>query len=271
MQLTPAQLKSYRRDGFLILPELFSPAEVAVLRDEVARCAAIDTDCIVREGESGAPKIMFRMHETDGPTASAPMRALACSLRALGVTQQVLGDEALYLHHSKVNMKQAIEGSIWPWHQDYQAWHLDGIERPDIATFLVMLGQASQLGGCMYVIPGSHRGGLTREGYYDQSTAYGLWAMPRERLAEVIAECGEPVPVAGPPGTAMLFHCNLLHCSGHNLSAEDRCHVFLCYNPTANRPKDVDDPRPDYVRSRNWAPLPLMPDDAILTAAAAAA
>ena len=37
MELTPAQIAQFERDGFLIFPDLFSQAEVAVLRQEVAR------------------------------------------------------------------------------------------------------------------------------------------------------------------------------------------------------------------------------------------
>ena len=44
-------------------------------------------------------------------------------------SRALLGEDDLYLHHSKVNAKAAIEGSVWPWHQDFGAWHLDGIQR----------------------------------------------------------------------------------------------------------------------------------------------
>jgi len=40
MQLTPAQLAQYERDSFLIFPDLFTSAEIAVLRPEVARLAS---------------------------------------------------------------------------------------------------------------------------------------------------------------------------------------------------------------------------------------
>ena len=73
---------------------------------------------------------MLRMHERDGPTASPEYRAFACQSRTLGVARQLLRDDALYLHHSKVNLKAAIEGSAWPWHQDFGTWHLDGIAGP---------------------------------------------------------------------------------------------------------------------------------------------
>jgi len=62
------------------------------------------------------------------------------------------------------------------------------------------------------------------------------------------------------PGDAALFHCNLLHASGHNLSARDRWQAYFCYNRVANRPADVDQPRPDYVRSTNWTSMALTDD-----------
>tara|TARA_Y100000588_G_C13426475_1_gene573874 strand:- start:41 stop:385 length:345 start_codon:yes stop_codon:yes gene_type:complete len=114
MQLTAAQCAQYEKDGFLIFPELFSPQEVAILRDEVARVSKIDSKCIVREDTDGPAKTIFRMHEDNGETASAAVRAAARSSRALGVAQQLLGDDALYLHHCKVNVKAAIQGSAWP-------------------------------------------------------------------------------------------------------------------------------------------------------------
>ena len=41
MQLTPAQLAQYERDSFLIFPDLFTSAEIAVLRQELARLARL--------------------------------------------------------------------------------------------------------------------------------------------------------------------------------------------------------------------------------------
>ena len=75
------------------------------------------------------------------------------------------------------------------------------------------------------------------------------------------------VPVTGKAGTAVLFHCNVLHASGHNLSAEDRWHIYVSCNAVANKPAFGSDSRPDYVVSRNCAPLPIE-DDAALAAAA---
>ncbi len=159
---------------------------------------------------------------------------------------------------------------MWPWHQDYGAWMRDGIAEPAMATFMVALDDASEFNGCLYLLPGSHRLGRT-EPYFDTSTAYKFWAVPPERIKEMLAECPPPVAVAGQAGMGAVFHCNLMHASGHNLSAHDRWQIYFCYNTVANHPHDVENPRPDYVRSRNWTPLKLAAENAVLEAGLARA
>jgi len=44
MDLSPAQRAQFERDGFLIFPDLFSSAEVAILRQEVARLEHIHAE-----------------------------------------------------------------------------------------------------------------------------------------------------------------------------------------------------------------------------------
>jgi ectoine hydroxylase len=263
MDLTLEQRAQFDRDGYLIFDELFSPAEVEVLRQETERLKGVESDGIFREGANGQAKTMFRMHEPDGDTYSAAYRALSHTPRSLGAAQQLLGSDELYMHHCKVNMKAAIEGTVWMWHQDFGSWNLDGIAEPNLATMMVMLDEATQIGGCLYFLPGSHKLGRF-DPYFDDSTAYKFWATPSERVIAALADHADPVPVVGKPGTAAIFHCNLLHSSGHNLSARDRWQIYLCYNHCANRPADVENPRPDYVRSTNWQPIQLVDDRAIL-------
>jgi len=266
MQLTAAQCAYYEENGFLIFPELFSAEEVAILRGEVERVSKIDSECIFREETGGPAKTIFRMHEDNGETKSAAVRAAARSPRSLGVAQQLLCDHALYLHHSKVNVKAAIQGSAWPWHQDFGAWHLDGVGKSQLTTMVVMLDEATEFNGCLYLLPGSHHEGR-HQPYWDDSTAYSLWAVGPTEMRDMIARYPDPIPLTGKPGTAAIFHCNNLHASGHNLSAQDRRQIFFCYNRVANHPEEVENPRPDYVRSQNWEPMSLETDDGILETA----
>lgn len=263
MELTPDQITQFEEDGYLIFPELFSTEEIDLLRAEAGRVSKLEDECIFREGEAGLAKSMFRLHESDGATASPAYRAASRTPRILRIAQQALGDDALYLHHSKVNMKAAIEGTAWPWHQDFGSWRLDGIARSDMATVAVLLDDATDLGGCLHLLPGSHREGRQNP-YWDEATAYKLWAVGPTKMKDMIKRYPDPVRVDGKAGTVAIFHCNLLHASGHNLSAEDRWQAYFCFNTVRNRPADVEAPRPDYVRSRNWTPMEIGADDAIL-------
>ncbi len=265
MELNEKQIARFQRDGYLIFPELFSKAEIGVLRAETARLSALETETVIRE-RTGGVRSIFRVHEDDGATRSAAFRALVRTPRVLRPTMQALGTDEVYVYHTKINTKPAIEGTVWMWHQDYGSWQRDGCPRPDMGTFAVMMTDSVEMNGALYVIPGSHRRGRI-EPYYDESTSYKFWAVPKQDIVSVLKQSEKPVPVAGPAGTAVLFHCNLLHASGHNLSAEDRWHIYISFNSCANAPRFGPGSRPDWVVSRNTRPLRIENDEGVLKAA----
>src|SRR3989440_7899545 len=265
MRLTEQQLAQFRRDGYLVFPSVFSKAEIAVMRAETARLAAIEADTVIRE-RTGGVRSIFRVHEEDGATRSAAFRALVRTPRVLEPTRQALGTGEVYVYHTKINTKPAIEGTVWMWHQDYGSWQRDGCLRPDMATFAVMLTDSLEMNGALYVLPGSHRRGRI-EPYYDESTSYKFWAVPKQEIIFVLQQSEKTVPIVGPPRTAVLFHCNLLHASGHNLSAQDRWPLYISFNACANAPQFGPNSRPDWVVSRNTKPLPLEDDTGVPQAA----
>lgn len=269
MKLSKTQLETYDRDGYLVMPGLFSADEVGAMKAELRRIQDIDTDHLVRERSGGVAKTIYRVHEDNGPTASPVFHAASRCPRMLAPAQGVLGDESLYVYHTKCNLKTAIDGSVWQWHQDYGTWRKDGVPEPALTTALVMLDQPTEFNGCLYFIPGSHKVG-NLEPRFDEATAYKFWVVPKEDLLDIMARSPEPVPITGEPGTVVFFHPNILHASGHNLSRHDRWAIYVVYNQVANRPVDVPNPRPDYVRSTNFAPLKPGTDD-ILAAGRVAA
>lgn len=260
MRLTPAQIEAYDRDGFLILDGLFTAAEVAAMKAELARIQQIDTDHLVREKSGGVAKTIYRVHEPDAPTASPVFGAAARAPRLLGPAQELLRDRALYMHHTKCNLKTAIDGSVWAWHQDYGSWQRDGMPEARPTTALVMLDEPTEMNGCLYFIPGSHKLGSLQSEFND-ATGYKFYTVPKAKLLEIMETHPAPVPITGRPGTVVFFHCNILHASGHNLSRHDRWAIYYVYNPVANRCRDVPNPRPGYVRSTNFKPLEPGRDD----------
>src|SRR5689334_14182126 len=61
MKLTQAQIDTFNREGWLFLPELFSPEEIEVLREEAANVLASNRQEIWRE-KNGAPRTAFAAH-----------------------------------------------------------------------------------------------------------------------------------------------------------------------------------------------------------------
>ena len=114
---------------------------------------------------------------------------------------QVLGDEDLYIYHSKINTKVAVEGAVWLWHQDYGYWYWDGIPTDNMATFMVSLDHATELGGCLYLVPGTHKLGRQEPYADEETTSYKQWTIAKERVIEILESSPDPVPVIGPPGT----------------------------------------------------------------------
>jgi ectoine hydroxylase len=264
MRLNQQQLQQYDRDGFLIFPGLITQPEVEALRRETTRLANVDAPIIKRE-RNGAVRTIFRVHEQEGATASPEFRALSRIPRLLTPAMQIVRDEALYIFHTKINLKPAIEGTIWAWHQDFGTWQRDGLPSSNVTTALVMLDAAEEIGGALYFVPGSHRQG-TLEHVEDHTVgALNQYSVRRDLLTATL-EAHKPVPVIGPAGTVALFHSNIVHGSGHNMSARDRRQLYIVYNPIANKPRLVEKPRPDHVCSTNFEALHGMGDLAILDA-----
>ena len=149
------------------------------------------------------------------------------------IRRRALRPREVYVYHTKINTKPAIEGTVWTWHQDYGSWQRDGCPRPDMATFAVMLTDSVEMNGALYVIPGSHKLGRI-EPYYDEATSYKFWAVPKSEVIRAMKTSEPPVPIVGPAGTAVLFHCNLLHASGANNSDRHRRCFISCYNAVGN-------------------------------------
>lgn len=259
MKLTETQLATYKQDGFVVLPSLFSAEEVEEMKAELRRIQNIDTDHLVREKTGGVAKTIFKTHEKDSPTASPIFYNAVRSPRLLEPAKQLLDDQELYVYHTKCNLKTAIDGSVWQWHQDFGTWHIDGVKDPNMTTALIMLDEPNEIGGCLYFIPGSHKlGSLDPE--FDEATGYRFFVVPKPTMLDIFAKYPDPVPIIGKPGTVVLFDANIVHASGHNLSGNDRWQAYVVYNQVKNKPIDVDNPRPDYVRSTNFSALQVGPD-----------
>ena len=91
MPLTQQQIEAYNRDGFLEIPSLFSPEEVAVLRK------AFDRDCgergpfVIRESKDDGIRALYGSH-----MRQPEFDQLVKTERFLGYAQQLVAGGSLF-------------------------------------------------------------------------------------------------------------------------------------------------------------------------------
>jgi phytanoyl-CoA hydroxylase len=251
--LSSTDLETWRRDGCLVLPGFKAAAETAAVcqraremveaftpgahtsrfstrdRSQVADAALLasaeEVHCFFEEEaldehgrlqvpkERSINKIGHALHDRD-PVFEAFSHgpALAELGRDLGLLQP-------QVWQSQVIFKQPHIGGEVGWHQDASFF----VTTPQtVTTFWFALEDATLDNGCLWVLPGGHRGemGVLREQYlcdHDAGTLrmQALDATPWPTTAEAL-----PLPVAA--GTLIVFHGLLPHYSAPNRSAKSR-------------------------------------------------
>ncbi|HLG89349.1 MAG TPA: phytanoyl-CoA dioxygenase family protein [Alphaproteobacteria bacterium] len=274
MRLTAEQRARYERDGYLIFPNLIGADEIGLLKRELDRVGEIHDPRVVRE-RTGGPRIVYGMHEPTGPTASRAYEALVRSSRILEPVQDLLGED-VFVYHTKCNTKAALGGAIYEWHQDYTNWNImDGTPNHKILTAAVLFDKATEVGGCLYFIPGSHREGIVKPDVSQDELQARIrrvaergepMPVPPEKMADIVGRYGEPVAVTGEPGAVVIFHGDMVHGSGHNMSVHSRWILYIVYSAVSNRPGWVPKPREEFQASRHAEAATVLDAPSILEA-----
>ena len=255
MHLTAQQLEDFDRDGFLILPELFSKDEIAALRAPLPALFAATDPANIVEKHGGEVRTAMGLHLRDPVFAK-----LVRHPRLIEPARQILGAD-LYIQQVKVNVKPAFVGQVWQWHYDFATHRADdGVPEPRALNLHVFLDDVTELNGPLYFIRGSHHHGPAPARLDTETTSYPLWVVDRERVAALAAEAGLTA-ATGPAGTALIFGDLLVHASPGNISPDDRCIFSLILNPVANALTRRH--RPDHKHHRDLTPVAPLADDCL--------
>lgn len=244
-------------DGYLVLPGLFSAAEVKTLQAEASRLLAypdaLDPETVIAEPGGAEVRSIFEVH-----AQSALMARLAADERLAGLARFLL-DDGVYLHQSRLNYKPGFHGKEFYWHSDFETWHVeDGMPRMRALSMSVLLAENTPHNGPLMLIPGSHRTFLTCVGetpadHYKQSLRKQEYGVPDETsLAELAHKHGIVAPT-GKPGDVVVFDCNVMHGSNGNITPFPRANAFLVYNAVSNQlgaPFGAKTPRPSFIAAR---------------------
>lgn len=252
MKLSDAQLADLDRDGFLILPDLFTEAEVAAIRGRLPALFEADHPGNIVERGSGEVRTAMGLHLRD------PLFArLARHPRLIEPARQIL-DEPFYVQQVKVNVKAAFSGELWQWHYDF-ATHReeDGVPQPLALNLHIFLDDVTQFNGPLYFIPGSHRHGQHDARLDDRTTSYPLWVVDRDTVRDQADRCGLAAATGG-KGTVLIFHDTLVHGSPNNMSPWNRTIFSLIVNPVSNASRHPT--RPDFKHHQDFTPIEPLDD-----------
>ncbi|MEM8953376.1 MAG: phytanoyl-CoA dioxygenase family protein [Verrucomicrobiota bacterium] len=222
---TLEQIADFERDGYVILPGLFSAEEISVLKETAHHDRAMDQAASsLDDGEGNHVRLALWNHPGDGVYGM-----FARCRRVVEAVEQLLGGE-VYHYHSKMILKDAKTGGAWAWHQDYGYWYQNGVLFPDLCSVMIAVDRATEENGCLQVLKGSQRMGRVNHILSGDQAGADL-----ERVEEAKKRL-ELVHVALEPGDGLFFHANLLHCSAANNSDVARWAMICCYNAAANDP-----------------------------------
>lgn len=274
MKLTIDQLKLYQDKGYLFLKECFSKDEIQRLKSELPTVYnhARHTAESVVEADGKNVRMVFNAH-----TKNAAFQSLAHHPRIVQPVTQIL-KSSVYVHQHSINAKLALEGDVFKWHQDY-TYHRekDGIKHPNLVVTMVFLDDVNEFNGPLMLIPCSHKDTSIdvfeneetfhihqSEGVPSQSEGdqFNL-EVSQATLERLVSEHGIVAP-KGNAGSVIFFHPNCVHGSGANMYPFNRTVVVSVYNSIDNLPIAIEDPRPEFLSSRNYAPISPVSDDALL-------
>jgi len=266
--LAGEHLRFYRENGYLLLKGWFTEEATALMQEEFARLLANreirDLENVICEPGSREIRSLF-----DLPVLSALYGRLCRSRRVLDAVMQILGGP-VYLHQSRINIKPAFWGKSFPWHSDFETWHVeDGFPRMRCLSCSIFLTENNHWNGPLFVIPGSHRhyvscSGLTPDDHYRESLKNQYYGSPDVKILGKLMDQGAIETCTGGPGDMLIFDGNMMHGSPDNISHLPRTNIFLAYNSCENPPVEPYcglKRRPAFLASRECTPLVPLDDD----------
>lgn len=178
------------------------------------------------------------------------------------ICHSIYGKQEIYIHQSKINIKNKAESSVWPYHRDFPFWNVfDGIKENKLLNLVLFLDDVNSYNGALGFIPGSQNFFLDREeNFKDQSFSIEgsassnlLFDFTDEEFEMLRNKFGHELSV-GSKGTILLFDPNTIH--GSSFSSEDfsRRILILTFNTCDNLPK-IPLTRPDYLCSEDFTPI----------------
>jgi len=214
--LTPEQVDFYAENGYLMVPEALTPAEVAELRAQVdeivAGAAKVTAHTDIYDLEDGHTPANPKVRRIKTPHKHFDYFKRLVRHPGITAALAALIGPNIRLHGSKLNMKSAGFGAPVEWHQD---WAFYPHTNDDVLATGILLDDCTEENGPLLVIPGSHRGRM-----FDHHCDGVFCGAITGELNQI--EFAKAVALTGKAGAMSIHHARLLHGSAQNRSAKQR-------------------------------------------------
>jgi ectoine hydroxylase len=229
-QLTQQQLTFYRENGYVFLPDLFPPEEIAVVQREIDRLIAANTDSLIREADGKTIRSILNAH-----LESDVIDKFCRSARVVEPVMQIV-DSPVYIFQSIMNLKRAFDGAQWQWHQDYPTYKIDDkMPEPRGVNAMIFIDKVTEFNGPLMMVPGSQKL-VTDIPEIDTSvTTYPHGRYPSIDWMKPSMVGRELVAPKGNPGSTILMDLMTVHGSGANMSPWHRAVMSLTLNSVENK------------------------------------
>lgn len=202
--------EEYARNGFVVIPDAFSPEEIEQLRAEGLRlCDALGAGSAEarKPGESDEDVLRRHLCIHQPHKGSELLRTTLTKPAVVEVLNRVIGPNVKAMQSMYFIKSEGKPGQAW--HQDE---HFIPTRDRSLTAAWIALDDATVENGCLWVIPGSHRRGVL---YPDHEQDDPMFDCTKEAYGFPYSD-DDAIPVEIPAGAALIFNGYLLHRSLKN-------------------------------------------------------
>lgn len=221
---------AYERDGYAVVPRVFSSSECTVLREELERIATAQTTVDVlrvadlstkqRAGISKAQAGAAIFIIGDLPTTGKLLAELVAHRLLVRIASAALGNALLRYHYSNLTVKAPHVGPRINWHRDFPNRFIT-MHRARFCRLMICLDGMTKFNGPTAFQPGSHRVSDARA--------------RREHSRKWPRRVRRERPVLCPPGSVVVIHPKVRHGGAANRSNLPRRNIIVQWGAARDR------------------------------------
>ena len=250
MGLYPNQIARFHEDGYLVVEDVLSPADLQPVIQEISEAIDKEARALMAQGELSRSyadepferRLAYITAETEavywsvcsGNLHGPGVFHLITNPKLLDLAESLLGPEIIA--SSVYRLRPKVPGfahGVVPWHQD-SGYFEPFCDEELVLTMWIPLVEATPERGCLRVMRRAHTNGVVPHRRATDGAGYLEIPKPQLPLSDVLTV---PVNLGG----VLLLTNRTPHCSGDNVTGVTRWSVDIRYQ-SADLPTNYDSP-----------------------------